>query len=120
MIYRAAYVLFIILPNVCYASQSDSAGYLSFTFYAMLVGIPSAWIWNKFIRLRCPQCKTVKPSLLNEEELDSWRGTKSVSERLGSGKTRTRHVSTTYAKVKRTYECTACRNVWDVVKKEEK
>ncbi|MEN9460050.1 MAG: hypothetical protein RIS84_70, partial [Pseudomonadota bacterium] len=60
------------------------------------------------------------PELLDVEELDSWRGTKNVTERLASGKSKTRVVGTTYAKVKRTYKCTTCGNVWDAVSKEEK
>lgn len=101
-------------------AERERISNLKFWFFAILAGLGAAWYWNKFMRLRCPTCRTTSPELEEEEELDSWLGTKSVSESLGNGKSRTRHVSATFAKVNRTYKCRTCGNKWDVVSKEEK
>lgn len=86
----------------------------------VLSGIPLAYIiWDKFIRRRCPNCKSKHYKLISEEEIDRWRGTKQVSERTSTGKTKTRHVQTTFIKMKRDYQCIDCNNEWEEITKEE-
>ena len=93
---------------------------LKTNFFIILGVVIGAWVWHKFIRRRCPSCKATSPDLINTRELDSWLGTKKVTENLGNGKSRERVVNTTFSKVERTYKCTSCGIQWDEVSKEEK
>ena len=63
----------------------------------ILAAILAAWYWNKFIRNRCPKCKSTDFDTTDVSEVDRWRGTKEVTERHSRG-SRTRHVSTTFIK----------------------
>lgn len=89
-------------------------------FFLILALLSGIWVWHKFIRRRCPTCKATNPDLINTRELDSWLGTKKVTENLGNGKSRERVVNTTFSKIKRTYKCTSCGTQWNEVRKEEK
>jgi uncharacterized membrane protein YvbJ len=89
-------------------------------FYLFMAVISGTWVWHKFIRRRCQKCKATSPALINMRELDSWLGTKEVTENLGGGKTRKRIMNATFSKVERTYKCASCGNEWDEVSKEEK
>lgn len=77
-------------------------------------------VWHTFLRRRCPECNSTSYHLMDDEELDRWLGTKKVSERTASGKTKTRHVQTTYVKMKREYLCNDCHHKWVEIDKEEK
>ncbi len=99
-------------------TQKDES--IKSTVYLVLIVLGSALFWHKFIRRRCPSCKTVSPELINKQDLESWLGTKEVSEDLGNGKIRKKVLNTTFAKVQRTYECMACGKKWNEVNKEEK
>lgn len=101
------------------AEQQKSES-LKNNFFIILAVVGGAWVWHKFIRRRCPSCKATSPDLINTRELDSWLGTKKVTENLGNGKSRERVVNTTFSKVERTYKCTSCGNQWVEVSKEEK
>lgn len=85
-----------------------------------LIAMFSAWFWNKFIRKRCRTCKSTNYLLLNTTELDRWRQTERVQERLSNGKTKERHVSFTYIKVQRDYKCNDCGHCWNEVSREKK
>jgi hypothetical protein len=78
----------------------------------------AAFVWHKFLRLRCPSCKSTGVETLAIAELDRWRGTKKVSERNSRG-TNTRHVSTTYVKNEYHYRCGDCQEEWLRERKEE-
>jgi hypothetical protein len=89
-----------------------------------VIGLTAAlfciWFWNKFIRRRCPQCKSTKYNFLGEKEIDRWLGTKQVTEKLASGKTKTRTVNTTFIKIQRFFKCNDCGHDWSEISKEEK
>ena len=84
----------------------------------ILAAIFAAWFWNKFIRNRCPKCKSTDYDTTSVDETDRWRGTKKVTEQHSRG-SRTRHVSATYVKKLYSYRCRACQTEWAVEKKEE-
>jgi len=89
-----------------------------------VIGVTAAffciWFWNKFIRRRCPQCRSTVYNLMGENEVDRWLGTKQVTEKLASGKTETRSINTTFVKIQRLYKCNDCGHVWSEISKEEK
>lgn len=93
----------------------------------ILAAIFAAWFWNKFIRNRCPKCKSTDYDTTNVTETDRWRGTKqvtTVAHRPGgikgqSYKDVTKHVATTYVKKLHEYRCRACQNEWAREVKEE-
>ncbi len=96
-------------------ADSDSSKWIWF------LGTPiGAWFWNKFLRKRCPSCKSTNFSVLNAEELDRWRQAKKVTERTSTGKTREKHVQVTYVKIRRKYECNECKHLWSEITSEEK
>ena len=82
----------------------------------ILVG--GGWGWNKFVRNRCPNCKSAGYDTISKEEVDRWRGTKQVTEQHSRG-TNTRHVQTTYAMMHYVFRCKACRHEWSKERKEE-
>ena len=84
----------------------------------ILAAIFAAWFWNKFIRNRCPKCKSTDYDTTSVDETDRWRGTKKVTEQHSRG-SRTRHVSATYVKKLYSYRCRSCQTEWAVEKKEE-
>ena len=77
-------------------------------------------IWHLFLRNRCPQCNSTNVNLINKEELDRWLGKKQVTEKLASGKTKTRYVQVTFVKNRYTYKCEDCGHIWSETKEEEK
>ena len=85
----------------------------------ILVAILAAWYWNKFIRNRCPKCKSTDFDTTDVLEVDRWRGTKKVTETHSRG-SRTRHVSTTFVKNVYSYRCRSCQTEWAIEKREEK
>lgn len=89
-------------------------------FIVITALIISGLIWNKFIRRRCPGCKSTKYILENKTELDRFRQAKEVSERTASGKTKTTHVQVTYAINQYDYKCDVCGTLWSEKRKEEK
>lgn len=76
------------------------------------------WYWNKFVRNRCPSCKSTSYDTISREEVDRWRGTKQVTEKHSRG-TNTRHVQTTYVTMHYVFRCKACRHEWSKDRKEE-
>ena len=95
-------------------SQQDNLFLLG--FIVILIG--SGWGWNKFVRNRCPNCKSAGYDTISREEVDRWRGTKQVTETHSRG-TNTRHVQTTYAMMHYVFRCKACRHEWSKERKEE-
>lgn len=77
------------------------------------------WYWNKFVRNRCPSCKSTDHDTISREETDRWRGTKRVTEKHSRG-TNTRHVQTTYVTMHYVFRCKACRHEWSKDCKEER
>lgn len=89
-------------------------------FVSISVLMIGGLIWNKFIRRRCPECKSTKYVLEKKTELDRFRQAKEVSERTASGKNKTTHVQVTYAINKYDYKCNVCGNLWSEEIREEK
>ena len=89
-----------------------------FVIGAIIAALLGGFIWHKFIRLRCPRCKSTSVDTLSVERLERWQGTKKVSERNSRG-TNTRHVSTTYVRNRYHYQCSDCGEEWSKAKKEE-
>lgn len=94
---------------------------------ALLAVIAAAWVWNQFVRNRCPKCRSTDFDTTNVAETDRWRGTKKVSTvvhrpggiRGQSYKDVTKHVATTYVKKLHEYRCRTCQNEWTRETKEE-
>ena len=93
-----------------------------------LAAILAAWYWNRFIRNRCPSCKSTDYETINVAEVDRWRGTKAVAKtvhrrggiRGQSYKDVTQHVGVTFVKNQYTCRCRACQTEWTFEKREEK
>ena len=94
--------------------MSATANILLMVIAAAVVG----WIWNKFIRNRCPNCKSTSFDTVAVTETSRFTGTKQVTEKHSRG-TNTRHVRTTYAMKLYQYRCKSCQHEWSKEKKEE-
>ena len=88
------------------------------TAAAVLAAVLAGWVWNKFVRNRCPKCKSTNIDTTDVSEVDRWRGSKKVTEQHSRG-SRTRHVSATYVKNVYSYRCRDCQTEWSAQKKEE-
>lgn len=97
--------------------QNDN-GLLLLIFLLALAAALAGWIWHKFLRTRCPKCKSTSFDTVNVTETDRFRGTKQVSEKTSRG-TNTRHVQTTYAIKLYEYRCKDCQQEWSKERKEE-
>ena len=94
----------------------------------ILAAILAAWYWNKFIRNRCPKCKSTDFDTTDVSEVDRWRGTKAITKtvhrpggiRGQSYKDVTKQVGVTFVKNVYSYRCRACQTEWAIEKKEEK
>jgi len=88
-----------------------------------LYGISIFWFllayWNTIIRRRCPKCKSVKYIFNGAEEVDRWVGSKKVREKVGKDTYANRSVPTTYVKMKKSFQCSACNNPWSETVKQE-
>lgn len=98
-------------------SKKDKALFYLYASIALVIG---SIVWHKFIRRRCPKCNAVSPDLIKEVELESWLGTKKVSEKLANGKTKEKIVNTTFSKIESTYKCEECNHTWIEHTKREK
>ena len=97
--------------------QNDDGPLLQISLVVVAAAL-AGWIWNKFIRARCPKCKSTAFDTVNVTETDRFKGTKEVREKTSRG-TNTRHVQTTYAKNLYEYRCKSCQHEWSVERKEE-
>lgn len=61
---------------------------------------------------KCQNCKSDNCKKVSAKEIDRWLARKDVSERLASGKTRTRNVSITKVKIQYQWLCGDCNNQW--------
>lgn len=101
----------------------DTAFLTSFELYSYSISLALAFIslWHNCLRDRCPDCRTLKPRLTHEKEIERFIGTKKVSGRDGQGRTTMQHVSTTFARMEYHYTCSNahCRSRWFHVGKRE-
>ena len=91
-----------------------------YTLIGFVVLVLAAVGWHLFIRNRCPHCKSTKYRRVSAEEVDRWRGTKRVTERMASGRDKTRNVQTTFVMMRFAYQCNACQGEWEKEREEEK
>lgn len=89
-----------------------------FMIYLIVVAVAGYFIWNKFLRFRCPDCKSTKIDTINVHEIDRWRGNKKVTETNTRG-SKTRYIYTTFVKMQYRYQCVECQSQWVALKKEE-
>ena len=101
-------------------NNSNNTGNANFPWWLLMFGPLGVWIWNKFLRKKCPNCKSKSFNCINAQELDRWRQAVKVREKLSNGKSRERHVQKTYVKIERDDQCTKCNHLWSEITKEEK
>ena len=105
-------------------SRNDKLWFVGIALAAIL----AAWYWNRFMRNRCPSCKSTDYETTNVAEVDRWRGTKAVAKtvhrrggiRGQSYKDVTQQVGVTFVKNQYTCRCRTCQTEWTVEKREEK
>lgn len=93
-----------------------------------LAAVFAAWYWNRFMRNRCPSCKSADYETTNVAEVDRWRGTKAVAKtvhrrggiRGQSYKDVSTQVGVTFVKNQYSCRCRACQTEWTIEKREEK
>jgi uncharacterized protein len=100
------------------ATYSTNSTQSYFWWYVIGLVLSAMFLWNKFLRRRCPKCSSPNLTILDIVETDRWRGTKRVYEKNTRGTT-TRHIQTTYVKNQYTYKCVACEWEWEALHKEE-
>ena len=81
-------------------------------FYPILAVTLCIWFWNRFMRMRCPDCGAPHPRLFKVEECDSWMTPKRINEKRDLS---ARPRKTSFTKVSRTYICPECHKQWSVV-----
>lgn len=92
---------------------------IGFLFIIVILG-GSFFVWQKFIRRKCKNCKSLNYQLIDEEEIDRWMGDKQVPVKNSKGEViRQESITVTYAKIKNTYECSDCHYQWEEIKQSE-
>lgn len=89
-------------------------------FYAATIMMFALSFWHQFIRRRCPSCNSTEYIKLGAEEIDRWMGIKKVTESLGNGKSRQRHINVTRIKTRSFFKCDQCENEWDEISVHER
>ncbi|ART54778.1 hypothetical protein CBP36_12375 [Acidovorax carolinensis] len=105
-------------------SRNDQLWFVGIALAAIL----AAWYWNRFMRNRCPNCKSTDYETTNVAEVDRWRGTKAVAKtvhrrggvRGQSYKDVSTQVGVTFVKNQYSCRCRACQTEWTFEKREEK
>ena len=80
-------------------------------FLLVVAAALAGWAWNKFLRTRCPKCKSTTFDTAVVSESAPFKGTKQVSEKNSRG-TNTRHVQTTYVIRRYAHRCKSCQHEW--------
>lgn len=92
--------------------QEAQTAFISFlTIAAIVVLFVGFFVWNKFLRHRCPECRATEIKTENIEELDRWKGKTKVSEKNSRG-TNTRFLTVTKVENRYTYSCNKCGHEW--------
>lgn len=89
-------------------------------FYGFAIVMFSISFWHQVIRRRCPDCRSTEHAALGTEEIDRWVGIKKVTENIGNGKTRERHLNVTRIKTRSFFKCGQCEKQWSETKEHEK
>lgn len=74
----------------------------------------------KSLSTKCENCKSDNCRTVSAKEVDRWITRKEVTERLASGKTRTKNVSITKVEIEYQWLCGDCNNQWLTTKVSEK
>jgi hypothetical protein len=69
---------------------------------------------------KCENCKSDNCKKVSAKEVDRWLARKEVTERLASGKVRTKNVSITKVKIEYHWLCGACNHQWLTTETSEK
>ena len=69
---------------------------------------------------KCENCKSDNCGTVSAKEIDRWNARKEVTEKLASGKVRTRNVSITKVKNQYQWLCGDCNNQWLTIEVSEK
>lgn len=84
----------------------------------LLAAILGGFVWHRFIRHRCPSCKSLNFDCTGHKEMDRFKGRIKVHEKNSRG-TNTRFMSTTFVINRYDYECAECDHAWSEKRKEE-
>jgi len=76
--------------------------------------------YESTFKLQCDSCKSARISETKVEELERWVGKKQVTEKLASGKTKSRIISVTYVLKRYHYRCNECGYEFHKDQKEER
>lgn len=92
--------------------QAENARGTNLQIFLWILAVAvGGWAWNKFVRYRCPNCKSAQYEIVNTTVLDTKRGTAKVVERRGNREV-TRNVRTTYGTVQYDFCCKTCQHKW--------
>lgn len=118
-----AIFLRIVFNEINALTWYDISIYSTFEIYlyGVLLALGLVSLWHNFLRHRCPQCRTLNPTLVGEEEIDRFIGHKEVFGKDGQGRRTTQHVSTTFARINSRYLCLNpdCSYKWNMQHKRE-
>lgn len=98
--------------------ENNRRNQIGFLFLLVVGGVVALIVWNKFIRKRCPRCRSLNFVVDSVSEVDRFRGYTMVKERHSKG-VNTRAVSTMIAKNEYDYSCEDCGHKWSETKREE-
>jgi len=76
----------------------------------LIVGaiILAIWVWNKFIRNRCTECKSTNYQETDKKHLKSWK----KREKTGTSGGNPVYTTKQYDKYLVNYKCNDCNNTW--------
>lgn len=69
---------------------------------------------------KCENCKSDNCEKVSAKEIDRWVARKAVTEKLASGKVRTKNVAVTKVKIQYQWLCGDCNNQWRTTEESEK
>ena len=99
-------------------SEQKKANSIKLMAFISIAAIVAFMVWNKFIRLRCPRCRSLNHVNYNVTELERFKGHVKVQEKNSKG-VNTRAVSATLTINRYDYRCDDCGHQWSLKKKEE-
>ena len=98
--------------------ERQARGQWLFWIGLVFAAIVAGWVWHRFIRHRCPSCKSLNVHCTGQAELDRFKGRIKVREKNSRG-TNTRFMNTTFVINRYDYACDECDHTWSEKKKEE-
>lgn len=92
--------------------ESSVFGLIRKTIYPMELG--------GLLSTKCENCKSSNCKTVSKSEIDRWIARKNVTEKLASGKVRTKNVAITKVKIQYKWICSDCNNEWTTTETLEK